>query len=172
MPLLSQRGYARHRGVTLRAVQKAIEAGRISLIEGKIDPEVADIQWDKNTDRAQAARAASQRAAPPSDASRSGAQFVPPLSIQVRDRVETARAELFELELAEKRGELVKADDVRKAAFEKARIARSALMTLPDRVSQLVAAESDASRCHAILDAEVRRICEEISAGEVAVTRN
>ncbi|WP_341238034.1 hypothetical protein [uncultured Limnobacter sp.] len=45
------REYARHRGVTLRAVQKAIESGRIVLDENKkIDAAQADKDWVLNTD--------------------------------------------------------------------------------------------------------------------------
>jgi hypothetical protein len=47
---LSQRGYAKHRGVTLRAVQKAIRDGRITLDKDGIDPARADRQWRNNTD--------------------------------------------------------------------------------------------------------------------------
>src|SRR2546426_5178487 len=54
---LSQRGYARHRGVTHRAVQKAIKTGRITTSpDGTIDPARADAQWTANTDPAGAAR--------------------------------------------------------------------------------------------------------------------
>ena len=54
---LSQRAYARHRGVTHRAVQKAIKAGRITTnSDGTIDPARADAQWTANTDPAGAAR--------------------------------------------------------------------------------------------------------------------
>lgn len=56
MALMGFREYARHRGVTLRAVQKAIEAGRIAVVgEGaqrRIDSVVADTAWRANTDPA------------------------------------------------------------------------------------------------------------------------
>ena len=58
--LLSKAAYARHRGCDEKAVRKAIAERRISLIDGKIDPEVADIQWAKNT----RARADSKRTEP------------------------------------------------------------------------------------------------------------
>lgn len=58
--LLTKSAYARHRGCDEKAVRKAIQDGRISTIDGKIDPEVADIQWAKNT----RARADSKRTAP------------------------------------------------------------------------------------------------------------
>lgn len=53
MPGLSERAYARHRGVTHRAVQKAIRAGRITPnADGTIDPGRADAEWNANTDPA------------------------------------------------------------------------------------------------------------------------
>src|SRR5262245_55045498 len=43
---LSLRAYARHRGVTLAAVQKARQTGRIpALADGSIDPDTADAAW-------------------------------------------------------------------------------------------------------------------------------
>lgn len=71
--LMGMREYARHReanglpGQTLRAVQRAIETGRISTVSDekgrqRIDAEVADIQWNRNTDPDQSDRASAGRA--------------------------------------------------------------------------------------------------------------
>jgi hypothetical protein len=50
MEPVSLRAYARHRGVSLRAVQKAIQSGRIERTPaGKIDVQTADTQWDRRT---------------------------------------------------------------------------------------------------------------------------
>lgn len=50
MAIVSLRAYARHRGVSLKAVQKAIESGRITKTpDGKINPEQADAEWARNT---------------------------------------------------------------------------------------------------------------------------
>lgn len=50
---MGYREYARHRGVNLFAVQKAIKAGRISVTaDGRIDSEAADRQWAASTDAA------------------------------------------------------------------------------------------------------------------------
>lgn len=54
--MLSLRKYAEHRkalglrGGTLQAVQKALATGRISAVEGLIDPAVADQAWAERTD--------------------------------------------------------------------------------------------------------------------------
>lgn len=46
------RAYARHRGVTLAAVQKAIRSSRIKRRrDGKIDADLADVMWEANTDQ-------------------------------------------------------------------------------------------------------------------------
>src|SRR5579859_727743 len=50
MEPMSLRAYARHRGVSLRAVQKALASGRINAREdGRLDAEVADANWARNT---------------------------------------------------------------------------------------------------------------------------
>lgn len=46
---ITQAEYARHRGVAKSAVARAVAEKRITLINGMIDPEVADVQWAKNT---------------------------------------------------------------------------------------------------------------------------
>jgi hypothetical protein len=50
MPVMSQRAYARQRGVSVSTVQKAIGTGRIhTLPNGQIDSEIADAEWARNT---------------------------------------------------------------------------------------------------------------------------
>lgn len=203
--LISLRAYARLRreralpGGSLRAVQKAIAAKRIRLIDGKIDPEVADIQWDRNTDPDQQKRGASggtpsslgELETPPrepghngSGAVAAGVQTSAPAGnggsqahddqvsrIREAARADAARAELLHLELDLKRGNLVRAEDVRKAAFDKARVARDRLMAIPDRLAPLLAAESDPRKAHALLAEELHRVCAELAAGEDKPTR-
>jgi phage terminase Nu1 subunit (DNA packaging protein) len=50
MPMMSMRQYAKHRGCDLKAVQKALAAGRISKAGTKIDSEAADAAWEANTE--------------------------------------------------------------------------------------------------------------------------
>ena len=47
--LLSRREYAKHRGVDDKAVRNAIATGRITTINGMINPDIADKEWDENT---------------------------------------------------------------------------------------------------------------------------
>jgi hypothetical protein len=66
---LSLRAYARHRGVTLAAVQKARQSGRIPvLVDGTVEAGAADEAWDAATVR----RAAQRASAVPTRVVRSG----------------------------------------------------------------------------------------------------
>lgn len=81
MGLLSQRGYARHRKVTLRAVQKAIETGRIQTVldekgRPKIDAEDADRRWAERTDPAKQ-RAGGEKPAIPAPEERVPSELPP-----------------------------------------------------------------------------------------------
>ncbi len=95
---ISLRAYARHRGVALSAVQKAIEAGRVTAVKRKpngrlhkIEKLGADLQWAANTDPVEAARngkfagpggdlLASESSNAPTAPADSGATTAPPAS--------------------------------------------------------------------------------------------
>ena len=101
--------YARHRGCDEKAVRKAIDEGRITAIgEGRgrrIDPDVADIQWARNT-RARGDSGRGQPAptvAPPPAPGASAPAAAPPPAPAApdystdrarRERIEADRAQL------------------------------------------------------------------------------
>jgi hypothetical protein len=168
--LIGLREYARRRGVTLGAVQKAIKSGRIRAIDGKIDPEVADFQWSRNTDAAQqrgqaavASMASAAAIVPRAPRPEPGDDVAGPQLLESRARREQALAELAELELAEKRGELVPVADIRRALVPKLLGVRDALDTLADRLAPLLAAEADPAKVYAVLKAEHRQILAQLS---------
>lgn len=181
---MSLRGYAALRktrglpGGSLAAVQKAIATKRITPIEGKIDPEVADIQWERKTDPLQQHRGnGGHTSAAPVHPGSSGAgpdepRINSPGFADARTRTERVRGELLEVELAEKRGILVNADEVKQAMFQKARISRDAIMAIPARLSSQLAAETDPAKVHDLLTVELRKVCAELAAGETTQARN
>jgi phage terminase Nu1 subunit (DNA packaging protein) len=182
--LLTQKEYAAHRGVSAVSVCKAVKAGRISLIDGKIDPVVADIQWQANS-RARAparpAPAQHQAAAPaplavPAASSQEGSGGVgaepkPEVYWDARGRRETAEAAIAEMKEAEMRGTLIRADAVRSAWAGRITGARDALLQIPGRLAPVLAAETDLDRVVELLEAELRQALLQLSAapaGEVA----
>ena len=152
--LITQSEYAKRRkaaglsGGTFQAVRKAVESGRITAIEGKIDPEVADIQREKYTRKRcdyhgdRTVKSAPVVAVTPDDlATQDGDRAS---WSDAKARTEAAIAELKELELARRKGELVDRAGVERAAFQEARIFQKTLVDVfPSRVAIELAALSD-----------------------------
>lgn len=171
MALVSLRAYSRHRGVTLRAVQKAIESNRISLIDGKIDPEIADFQWAKNTRPDQQERGSLKDfEKTQKDIAGFSAGQDEPLTVNGSGNLsnekagtESIRRKLLELQLAQRNGELVKVQDVERAMSGKLKAASEALNSIADRLAPKLAAETDVDKVDEILRSEIRRAMQMIS---------
>ena len=54
-------------------------------------------------------------------------------------------------------------DEIQIAAFNKFRQFRDHMLNIPDRVAAMVAAETDAAKCYAILANEIRRALNEFA---------
>jgi hypothetical protein len=71
---------------------------------------------------------------------------------------ELYQAQLVKLELDRQLGTLVRADEVKVAAFNSARKARDQLIALPNRVAAIIAATDDTEEVRRILDEEIEKI--------------
>jgi hypothetical protein len=151
MPLVSQRQYAKHRGVSHVAVQKAVREGRIRAdAQGKVDPEQADRDWAQNTSPAKGGNVV--------ELGPTGGAYA-----QSRAVRELYLAKLAKIEFEERTAKLVSRDEVTVTAFTKARTVRDSLLNIPDRVAALIAAETDPSTVHQILSDEIRKALIELS---------
>jgi phage terminase Nu1 subunit (DNA packaging protein) len=168
--LVSLRKGARALGMALSTLQHHIAKGNVRLIDGKVDVDVARIQLSKNVNVEQSIKGQQNVGRGDSEGSVGAGEGSGGSLWAAKERSERARAELMELELAEKQGRLVDADVVRRETMAKARIARDALMSLPTRVSAELAAETDAGKVHDRLSVEIRKICAELAAGESGQT--
>lgn len=119
--LLSRREYAAHRGVAVSAVQKAIETGRITLTDGKIDPEKADKEWAENTNPVYNS--------PRTDDSSSNPYQKSKIMKTTYD------AMLKKLEYEERAGKLVSRAQVESDIFAASRATRDHLLMIPKRVA-------------------------------------
>jgi len=160
MPLLSLRAYAKHRGVSLAAVQKAIHSGRITpTAGGLIDSDRADAEWRAKTRPGQL-RAKTAAAVPrePAEAPTSGLDYFRARAIR-----ESYLARLAKIEFEERTAKLVSRDEVQVAAFTRGRTVRDNLLNIPDRLAATLAAETDVDRIHHLLSVEIRRALEELA---------
>ena len=149
---LGLRAYSRHRGVTLRAVQKAVAAGRISapvddLGRYRIDPVKADQEWSESTH-------------PRFDNSPEAEAYR-----QARNRRIYFQAKLLELEVIRRSSELVSAELVRRAQQKIYEEISKALRAFPQRIALALGVEPDDGRVASILEPEIERIIENLRLG-------
>lgn len=172
--LLTVSAYARRRGCNEKAVRKAIDGGRITAIErdGKrlIDPEVADIQWERNTrPRVRPGDAAGAAPAPdavatPADAA-DAAPTEPPAPVQPqlddyqvnRRRIAAAEAEEAELRAARAAGRALDRDRAESAAFDSFRELRDAVFASMKSAARKVIGLTEVREVELALDDEVRQ---------------
>lgn len=166
--LISQAEYAKRRGCSEAAVSKAISKKRISLIDGKIDPSVADMQWSMNTRvRAGSGRSPGGPAGsveqlalvPGADGTgdKPAAETTAPGGDDYwksRSRREAAEAELAEMDLATKRGELIQVKAVELVWSAALASAREHLLQVRARLAPLLAVESETFQIEQLLDLE------------------
>jgi phage terminase Nu1 subunit (DNA packaging protein) len=151
-PLLSHRAYAAHRaakglpGTTHRAVQKAIEKGRITLVNGKIDPALADVQWAENTNEdmrrslAQEENARKRRGYPsqaPAAAAPAADQGRTTLA-QVQTLEKGYKAKLAQLEYEKQTGKLVNAEEISARWVDIATTLRNRVLGIASKVKQRI----------------------------------
>ncbi len=137
----SLRAYARRRGVSVEAVSKAVTAGRLResvvIVGGKpkiADIELADREWTANTrprvDHPVATAPALEAVDVP-DYNESRA-----LRESHAARREAALADLAEIEVAEKRDELVPVDEARAFMVDKFTTVKTLILGVPTQVAQ------------------------------------
>lgn len=175
--LISQREYARRRGISHVAVQRAVNSGRISTIGGRIDPDLADREWQENTDYSKPRNIITgdprhQRVpdgpSQPMDLDRAGSRRsrVAAGFARARGTREAYMAQLAKLEYERRSAELVRADEVRVAAFRMARRREERLRAIPGNVSSAIAATRDVDEVRRILEDEIEGVCLELSGAE------
>lgn len=145
---MSQSEYARRAGLHSSTVSRAVKAGRIPTIDGRIDPEVADRALRDGTDTA---HRTGPRAAP-----------AEPTYANSRALREQYMARIKRLEFQQLAGSLVRVDRVQLLWFKLSRRARDLVLAIPDRLAPVLAAMSDPVEVHAALSAELRHACTEM----------
>ena len=168
---MSLRAFAKHRGVSIAAVQKAIRAGRITTTtDGKIDPAQGDEEWERNT----APRPRHRKQITPGRTAGRTALQVPDTSLDpfsaggyAKARVvrEQYLARITKIQHDLLAGKLVSRDEVAVEEFNEKRIIRDGVLNIADRVSAQLAAETDEKKVHEILTTELRNALNAIADG-------
>ena len=154
----------------------AAVAGVVDPRRGKIDPAVADAEMAANSDPAKAhvrQRWAEHRGDTLSEQLSLEAPSAPDGAVVVSYQDAKTQKEIFaaknaELDFRKRAGELCEVAVVRAEAARQARETRDAVLAVPDRLSIVLAAETDRGKVHAILVDELTKVLTQISDGRDA----
>ena len=172
---LSGRAFALVRGVSHKAVQKAIRTGRLTEAGGSLNPdgtinaEAAQREWDANTDETKPRNSVSgnpkHRRAPgaPSTPAGSANGAAAPAYTAARAMRETFLARTAQLDYEQRKGKLVPVDEVKETARETARRTRDAILAVPDRLEAILASETDRREVNRLMSEELRLALAELS---------
>jgi len=174
--LITQAAWARRHGFARQYVTQLARKGIVRLVEGKINPGQADAALAAIRDPARAERRAGREDRSPAPANPAAQEVhgsgvpaaagdLPTLFLKTRIKSEAERAKLLELKAKVEAGKYVDVDEVRVAAFNKARTVRGSLLNIPGRLAPLLAAESDERECFRLIDAEIRQALVELTGG-------
>lgn len=164
MASIGLRAYAKLKGVSPEAVNRAIKSGRLvkSVTRDKknwprIDPKLADKEWEENTHQGNSLLERKKRAENES----AKAQASPSSSYANSKAIrENYLARLAKLDYEERSGKLVDAEAVKKEAFKVARTVRDGLLNIPDRVAAEFAGLTKPHEIHVRLSEEIRKALE------------
>lgn len=139
--LMTQTEYAAHIGKTKQYVNKLVRQGRIALVDGKVDRDVADAALRGSADPARRLNEPAERGddmedddAPMPRGDGGGMTYQ-----KARTAREAYQAQLAKIELDKQRGRLVDKADVERQAFETGRLTRDRILAMLAQVSgQLV----------------------------------
>lgn len=162
--------YARRRGCSRTAVQKAVAQGRIRDGVRKnergwwiIDPPVADEEWSRHTLPRKEVELAGREAPGPTAPRSSIAdedKRTPQDLVHARALVEEARAELERIKLEQLRSTLISAEQTAARWFNLGRIVREKLVPLAGRIAEELAAETDPVQVEIRLESEILQVLE------------
>lgn len=155
MALISQAEWARKHGFSRQYANQLVKEGTLKAVEGKIDEEQADMALAAIRDLSKTEKRSSHESTELST-----------LLLKTRIKNEMERGKLLEARAKVEIGELIAVDEVKQAAFNKARIVRDNLLNIPDRVANLLASVDDASKIHELLSQEIRNSLEGLSRDE------
>ena len=174
---ISLRAYAKHRGVTLKAVQKAIARKRIKLeSDGTVDAARADRDWTANSDVAAVSAQHHRRpeAGIPDSQGHGADPDVPPAAatiagdplhayLKARAVKETFLAKRAQAEYELLMGKLIEKTKSHEYAATFSQMVKEAVLALPDRLAPILAALDDVPSIHKVLMNEMKAMLQKLS---------
>lgn len=170
--LLSQAAYAKHAGVSATTIRKDVKAGKITLVDGKVDPVKADKERAEKTDWVM-----KNKPKKPDKSASTGAIVEEGVTMyQARTQKMAYEAKLAKLKYEEEIGKVVDTLEIQNQLFSSLRSVRDSILNIAPRVSAIVAAElgmpDKAFRVNKIIEKEVHDILSDMANIKLKVKGN
>ncbi len=155
--LISMKQYSKDRDVSYELIRRYCKNKpiKITLIDGKIDPEKADAELEGNLQINGNSRLAKNKTAITTD--NSTAEFN-----KAKARREQSKANLAELEYNEKAGLLISVEDVKREAEDLYRAFRDQMLNVTVRAAKKLLGETDEFKFTKVLKAEIENAIKQI----------
>jgi hypothetical protein len=163
--LISKSAYARRIGSTPAYVAKLCKEGKIPTHDNKIDPLEADAALHKSRNPKFASNVVTTiptAPPPPELVEGDDGRDYSALYLKSRALHEEEKARLAKLKADELAGAVLSADQVRLDFFDLAKTVANAILAVPDRLANELAATTEPERVHQALSAELRRCLEDM----------
>lgn len=154
MEKITQTEWAREQGFSKQYVCYLVKKGIVELENGLINREQANEAVAAIRDPSQPLRRKNY--------SENGEKLSTML-LKTRIKNEMERGKLLEAKAKAEIGELVAVEEVKRDAFNVARVVRNNLLNIPNRVSALLASLSDTEKIHMALTEEITNSLQELS---------
>ena len=159
--LMTMAEYSRHRKVNRSHITRLAQRG-ILVMRGKlVDVAASDAVLDDkpiDVEPQQAASPPQFRPAGDSLGGQTGTSFAQARTVEM-----VFRAKLRKLEFEVRQGKVIEAEVVRKSMADAGRALRDGILSLPDRLATVLAAESDPKKIHVTLKTELSRELEALA---------
>jgi hypothetical protein len=151
--LISMRQYAKNREVSYALIQRYCKQGKITLVDKKIDPELADKEIEQTVE----VRSNSKLTKPSGKAVAHAEAFN-----VAKARREKAKADLAELEYLERAGKVVSVAQVQKEAMDLYRGYRDQMLNVVIRATKKLLGESNEFKFRKILKKEIEEAIKQV----------
>lgn len=166
---MTQAEFARRKGVSRQAINDLVTRGIIPLINGKIDPDVAELKMQQHLDPGRARTLGNEPEPTPSAPPAASAPASPDapekaMSYQAaRTMREIAEAKRSQINLQREMGVLVDRAGVERAAMDAGRLLRDTQAALASRLAPKLATMTDTGEIRTLLETELRRSAEQMA---------
>ncbi|WP_333023612.1 hypothetical protein [Wolbachia endosymbiont of Pentidionis agamae] len=158
MALMTQTEWAREQGFSKQYVCYLVKQWIVELKDGLVDTEQANNALETIRDPSQPLRRKNDE-----DSRSRNTNDLSTMLLKTRIKNEMERGKLLEAKAKAEIGKLVSVAEVKRDAFNTARVVRNNLLNIPDRISALLASLNDAERIHETLTEEIRTALSELS---------